>query len=126
MSNEPSTPYTVYTAIIDQLVNQTSRGLSERMVRESGVHSNAPWHDEMNKFVFPLDRAQRNTLADMLKQERIGAIHDVLAVLTWWMTCRDVQLTFRGQPMPKGVEGGLHYDYIGRLQDWEWPKEPPR
>jgi len=126
MPPDPATARETYTAIIDELVNETSRGVHERLVRESGVYSNGPWHDAMNRFVSSLDKAQRGTLADMLRQERIGAIHDVLALLTWWMECRDVRLTFRGEAMPTGIEGGLHKDFVGRLQDWEWPEDRPR
>jgi len=49
-------------------------------------------------------------------------MHDVLAVLTWWTNCQDVALTFRGEAMPVEQSGmGLHGDYIGRLDGWEWP-----
>jgi hypothetical protein len=59
----------------------------------------------------------------MLSEARDGTIHDVLAALTWWMTARDVGLTFRGEPMPFELSGeGLHGDYIGRRDGWEWPK----
>ncbi|MGB7330846.1 MAG: DUF6547 family protein, partial [Terriglobales bacterium] len=66
---------------------------------------------------------QRLQLAQMLHDERIAGIHDVLAVLSWWVVARGVGFTFRGEPMPVGFEGGLHHDYIGRLNDWEWPKD---
>jgi hypothetical protein len=62
----------------------------------------------------------------MLREERSGAVHDVLALLTWWIQCWDVPLTYRGEPMPVGVEGGMHNDYVGRLEgDWDWPNEWP-
>jgi hypothetical protein len=61
-------------------------------------------------------------LSEMLQEERDGAIHDVLAALTWWITARGVGLTFRGQPMPVELSGmGLHGDYVGRRDGWAWP-----
>jgi hypothetical protein len=121
---EPSTPVEAYKAIIDQLVEETTPGVSERLLRESGVYSKAPGDVAANEFVKSLTVEQRLLLADMLHRERMGAIGGTLAVLTWWLLCRDVGLTFRGQPMPFELSGeGLHGDYIGRLDDWQWPKD---
>lgn len=123
-NSEPSTPVEAYKAIIDQLVEETSRCVSERLVRESGIYSNAPAETKANEFVACLSHEQRQMLASMLRQERVFAIHDVLAALTWWMCCRDVGLTFRGASMPFELSGmGLHGDYIGRLDGWSWPSE---
>lgn len=69
-----------------------------------------------------LSPSQRSILAGMLSQERRGAMHDVFAELSWWISCRDVALTYRAEVMPVDQSGmGLHGDYIGRLDDWEWP-----
>ena len=60
----------------------------------------------------------------MLLQERWGAIHDVLAVLTWWMSSEGLAFTFQGEPMPADLSGmGLHGDFAGRRQGWEWPND---
>lgn len=59
----------------------------------------------------------------MLQAERDGAIHDVLAVLSWWIDCRDVGFAVDGEPMPVSLSGtGLHGDYVGRRDGWQWPK----
>lgn len=121
---EPSTSIEAYKAIIDQLVEETTPGLSERLLRESGIYSKSARLPAANEFVKSLTGEQRNLLAEMLHHERIGAIHGTLAVLTWWLVCREVGLTFRGQPMPFELSGeGLHGDYMGRLDGWQWPKE---
>jgi hypothetical protein len=123
-SPRPTTPIDAYKAIIDHLVDQTTNGLTERLVRESGKYSNAVDSEKFNAFVASLTQEQRELLATMFREERIGAIHDVLAFLTWWLLCRDVGLTFGGEPMPFELSGmGLHGDYIGRLHGWEWPSE---
>ena len=119
-------PIDTYMAIIDQLVSETSHGVSERLVAEDGIWSRAPREDAANEFVRSLSTDQRGMLARMLHKERTGAIHDVLALLTWWILTQDVALTFRGEPMPTDLSGmGLHGDYVGRLADWEWPNEAP-
>jgi hypothetical protein len=121
---EPSTPLEAYKAIIDQLVEEVTPGISERLVREAGIYSKAPGDAAANEFVRSLTVEQRTTLAQMLHEERVGAVFDVLSRLTWWLGCRSVGLTFNGQPMPFELSGeGLHGDYLGRSNGWEWPKE---
>jgi hypothetical protein len=121
---EPSTPLEAYKAIIDQLVDEVTPGISERLVREDGIYSKALDQAAANEFVRSLTVDQRKILAQMLHEERAGAIAGVLSRLTWWLCCRDVGLSFKGQPMPLELSGeGLHGDYIGRCDGWEWPKE---
>jgi hypothetical protein len=122
-NTEPSTPLQAYRAIIDQLARDTSVGVSERLIRESGIYSRAPDQAAANEFVRTLTPLQRALLAEMLHHERVAAIHDALAVLTWWATCQDIALTFRGEPMSVELTSGegFHGDYIGRCHGWEWP-----
>ena len=120
--HDPSNPIDAYKAIIDQFVDETRRfGASSRVV-EKGIFSNAPSHREFNEFIGSLSERQRELLSRMLQEVRDGAIHDVLADLTWWIIARGVGLTFRGEPMPVDLSGmGLHGDYVGRRDGWEWP-----
>jgi hypothetical protein len=121
---EPTTAIDAYKAIIDQLVDETSNGVSERLLRESGIYTKAQGESAANEFAQSLTEQQRELLATMLRQERVGAIHDVLTALTWWRACREVGWTFRGITMPFDLHGmGMHGDYIGRLDDLEWPSE---
>ena len=102
--------------IIDQLVEYTS-GVAEKLIREEGIFSRSLNAKDQNAFVNSLTLEQRELLAEMIRDERISAIGMVLSDLTWWLTCRDVGLTFRGKPMPFGLSEGIHGDYIGRLDD---------
>ena len=121
---QPSRPIEAYKAIIDHFVTEASRGIPERLVVEEGIWSRSPNEEAANTFVQSLSIEQRRTLARMLHDERTGAIHDVLAHLTWWITTCSVGLTFRGEPMLVGLSGmGLHGDYVGRLNGWEWPQD---
>jgi len=117
-----SRPIDAYKAMIDQLVTETSHGVHEKLVVDEGVWLKTPHEEAANAFVRSLSNEQRRMLARLLHDERTSAIHDALAVLTWWILSRGVGLTFRGEPMPTELSGeGLNGDYIGRLADWEWP-----
>ena len=120
--NKPTTPIDAYKAIIDQLVGEVRLAGPSRHVAESSFYSKAAAHRRFNAFIRKLSPKERNLLSEMLQEARDGAIHDVLAALTWWITTRDVGLTFRGEPMPVELSGmGLHGDYVGRREGWEWP-----
>ncbi len=121
--DSPTTPLEAYKAIIDKLVNETRLYGSGPHVAEHGIFSNAPSHREYNDFIRTLSPTHRALLARMLSDERDSGIGAVLADLTWWITARNVGLTFHGEPMPTELSGeGLHGDYIGRRDGWEWPK----
>jgi hypothetical protein len=120
--NEPNTPLDVYKAIIDQLVEETRLLGSSSHVAERQFFSKAPAHREYNEFIRSLSGQQPELLSRMLQEERDGTIHDVLAALTWWISVRDVGLTFRGKRMPVDLSGmALHGDFVGRRDGWDWP-----
>ncbi|HWX92248.1 MAG TPA: DUF6547 family protein [Terriglobales bacterium] len=121
---QPSRPIDAYKQIIDQLVTETSHGVREKAVVRETAFPDLSDDRVFNPFIKSLSTGQRQMLAQMLHAERVAAIHDALAVLTWWVLARGVGLTFRGEPMPVELSGaGLHGDYIGRLDDWQWPKD---
>ena len=121
---QPSRPIDAYRQIIDQLVTETSHGVREKAVVQENAFPNLSDDRVFNPFIKSLSTGQREMLAQMLHAERVAAIHDALAVLTWWVLARGVGLTFRGEPMPVELSGaGLHGDYLGRLDDWQWPKD---
>jgi len=123
-SPEPTNAREAYQAIIDQLVKEDSEGVAAALVEKEGIYCRSVDSGPFNVLVQSLSKEDRKLLAGMLNEERRGAIHDVLALLTWWINCRDVALSFRGEPMPVELSGmGLHGDYIGRLDGWEWPEE---
>jgi hypothetical protein len=116
------TPDAAYKSIIDQLVNDTRLRGAAHQVLKNGIFSNAPSHRKFNEFIGSLSDGQRKVLSRMLQEEREAAIHDVLADLTWWIDCRGVGWTLRGELMPIDQSGmGLHGDYVGRRDGWEWP-----
>jgi hypothetical protein len=124
----PTTPTDTYKAIIDQLVHETRLSGYGSFVEATGKFSNAPDHHDFNEFISSLSIKQRHQIALMLQIERDNTIHDVLANLSWWITCRNVSLTVDGNTMPVELSGmGLHGDFVGRRDGWDWPNEsnPP-
>ncbi|QDT92834.1 DUF6547 family protein [Gimesia algae] len=120
----PQTALNVYQAIIDEFVGKTRLYGSSSSVGECGVFSKAPDHAKYNEFIETLNPTQRLILSEMLQEERDDAIHDLLASLSGWIDCQDVGLTYQGKPMPVDLSGmGLHGDYVGRRDGWEWPSE---
>jgi hypothetical protein len=115
-------PVEAYKAIIDQLVMETSRSVTQRLVTEQGSFPETSDNAVFNPLVRSLTPEQRGLLGDMLLHERWSAIHDVLAVLAWWMSSEGLAFTLEGEPMPVELSGmGLHGDFVGRRQGWEWP-----
>ena len=51
-----------------------------------------------NQLIGSLTPEQRKLLGEMLHEERAGTIHDVLAMLTWWILSQGLGFTFRGEP----------------------------
>ncbi len=121
-SETPSSrPVDAYKQIIDDLVSDTP-SLGARLILEHGIYSKAPDAEKLNELVGSLTPEQCKVLARMLTEERSSAMHDVLAAITWWIDCRGLGLTYDGKPMPVQLSGmGMHGDYAGRLDDWEWP-----
>jgi hypothetical protein len=56
--------------------------------------------EEFNDFIDSLSPTQVDLPVQMLRRERMSAVHDVLVRLTWWIDCGEVALTYRAEPMP--------------------------
>ena len=114
-----------YRDIIDQLVGETRTysAFAKRAVENNSFPAESE-QSAYNKLISSFSEEQRALLSEILLQERNNAIHDVLAVLSWWIDCRGVGLTVDGQPLTVDLSGmGLHGDYVGRINGWEWPSE---
>jgi hypothetical protein len=113
-----------YEKIIDQLVSETRTN----SVYAKRVAENLPFPVEseqsaFNDLLLSLTNEQRKLLSEILLEERNSSIHDVLAVLSWWMQCRGVGLSVNDKLMKSGISGmGMHGDYIGRINNWVWPE----
>lgn len=83
----PETAIDAYKAIIEEFVNETRRYGASAHVATRGIFSKAPAHREFNELIGTLSLEQRELLSRMLQEERDAAIHDLLAVLSWWIDC---------------------------------------
>jgi hypothetical protein len=121
--NTDDNPAEIYKAIIDQLVDQTRLGsvLAMRAFENKAFPSESG-QSSFNELLASLTDHQRTVMSQVLRAERESTIHDVLALLSWWIECRGVGLSVKGQPMPVDFSGeGLHGDFVSRCDDWSWP-----
>lgn len=122
---DPVAQISVYRDIIDQLVSETR--MYSALAKRAEENEPFPVESEQsdfNKLLSSLTQQQQALLSKILLKERHGAIHDTLAALTWWIDSRGVGLTVNGRPMPVDLSGmGLHGDYVGRADGWEWPSD---
>ena len=123
--DKPKTALDAYKSFIDELVScAKERGGGPRLAELGNLILESKADEKAFKKLFSqLSSSQRDLLVRVLQNERQGAIHDVLAALTWQIDCNGFALTFHGEPM-QYIEGGLHYDFIGRASGkWDWPSK---
>jgi hypothetical protein len=124
--------YEAYKKFIDILVEDAlTRGEGTCLKNGGKIMPPSLVDKDANKntysnFFESLDDVQKKLLITLLQEARIEAFHDVLAQLTFHIDCHGFGMTFNGQPMPVGIEGGLHQDFIGRLDGgYKWRENPP-
>jgi hypothetical protein len=122
---EPSSPREAYKAVIDEFVADVTDSQRDHRLVDSGEYSPAAGHESANAFVRSLTKEQREVLAAILRDQRISAVASALSTLTWWVTCRNLAITFRDDPVPFGLtEEGFHGDFVARCEGWEWLDGP--
>jgi hypothetical protein len=109
----------LYKSLIDKLVNACREGQGRigpnRAI--SGVwNKNAtetfiPEQHRMNLLLLRLSDAERVVLAEMLSNSFQAGVFETLKVLE----------TAKIKPFEIGYEGSPFEDFIGRINDWEWP-----
>ncbi|MBV8658452.1 MAG: hypothetical protein JO142_11560 [Burkholderiales bacterium] len=97
-------------------------GVHRRWVVEKGSYPSIPENQRVNELLASLSAQQREVIAEMLIDARVGGVHDALVVLNDRMALQsgryaenDVQMAFQ----PFGSE--LYYDYISRREGEDWP-----
>ena len=108
-----------YREFIDGLVEVSDSIQAGRI--ESGFRQPEPSAEqkEIEEFVFSLTDKQKAILANMLRHEKTGGIHDALAFFEGEeYTISDPSgRSFTGSPY-----ADLHFDYVARLEGDSWPK----
>jgi len=118
---ENNSPIKVYQKLIDDFVEMTNSNRYDGIVNQKS-YSHAKGDEKYNEFLSELNESQRKILVNIIDRERESVVHDILAELTWWIDCEELTICHRGIDLPKYFEGGLHYDYIGRINGWKWPE----
>ncbi len=109
-----------YREMIDSLVEMCRNGqgqIGANRVRKGVWNQYAtvdsiPEQHEINLFLARLSESEREILAGMLAQEVETGVFETLKVLE----------QFQIEPFQTGYEGSPYNDFIGRLDDWEWPE----
>jgi hypothetical protein len=110
-----------YRDMIDQLVRMCQDGqgqIGARKVHEGVWNRNAgqgslPEQHRINLLLQQLSPSDRETIADLLRQEVVTGVFETLKVLE----------EFQIEPFTEGYEGSPYHDFVGRLSDWSWPED---
>jgi hypothetical protein len=110
----------VYRDMIDELVQVCKHGqgqIGARRARAGVWNGNAtpefiPDQYAINALLKRLSVEDREVIAGMLAHAVETGVFETLKVLE----------TFEIEPFKDGYEGSPYNDFIGRLDDWSWPK----
>lgn len=113
-------PTDEHKRFIDTLVKYTP-SLSSRLVRDKCIFSKAPDEKPYNEFVRRLSPDDRELLAQMLQNERIGAFHDALVHLHEACVLNGWKITKDNNEIPSEPFGyTMFQEYITVLEDGSW------
>ena len=110
-----------YRDVVDELVAMCREGqgqIGARRARDGVWNQNATAEylsdqHEINDLLARMSAADREVLAKMLAWEVVTGVFETLKVL------EQLQVP----PFEDGYEGSPFNDFIGRLDDWEWPQD---
>jgi hypothetical protein len=113
-------PSEIYRRTIDRLVHACRDGqgqIGSDRVRAGVWHKYAdaarmPDQWAINELLARLSEHDRDILAEMLADEFRNGVHETLVVL------HEQKIV----PFEDGYEGTPFHDFIGRLNDWDWPE----
>lgn len=88
--------------------------------RKDGVESQWVLNDRYAALA-SLTPGQKEFVAQLLQEARIGGIHDTLAYMNEMMDLDGLALSRNGIPMPHDEFASLHYDFMARCDGAEWP-----
>ncbi len=110
----------IYRKLVDELVRVCKEGQGQIGARRvlAGVWNQSatpdfiPDQHAINLLLKRMSPADRETLAGMLAQEVVTGAFETLKLLE----------QFQIEPFKEGYEGSPYNDFIGRLNDWQWPE----
>ena len=121
-----------YRRLMDKIVDRAKGSVTVTRIRNHG-HGEHPLAGQevtlrgaaakRRDLVLSLSPDQRETLCDILLEERRGAFHDILALLEDEIALDELQLVKHGSDVGAVREESLHYDFVCRLEGDDWPGE---
>lgn len=119
-----------YRRLMDEIVERARTSVTARRIRENG-HGERPLAGQevtlqgaearRHDLSMALSAPQRETLCEMLDNERQTAFHDLLALLEDAIALDDLQILQHGADIGAAREETLHFDFICRIEGDPWP-----
>jgi hypothetical protein len=117
MPSKPQVYRDVIDALVDMCKNVQGQVGPDRARRglwnQNATSEFIPDQHEINLFLARLSPKDRETLAAMLEHQVEVGVHQTLAILG------DHGI----EPFVEGYEGAAYNDFVGRMQEWEWPEK---
>ena len=110
-----------YKEFIDGLVLRKN-GVKSKWVKNKS-YPETDNNKKINKFLSELSDNQREILADMLNDSRIGGIHDTLAYIDNLMDINKIDIKIDSVPIYNNEFESMHFDFICRCNNDKWPDE---
>ncbi len=110
----------LYKAFIDGLVERKD-GVLRKWILVKG-YPNTDENKKINELLTVLSEEQKNVVAKMVLDARIGGIHDTLAYINEKMDCDNLVMLQEGEVFPYEYFSSMNYDFIARCEDDEWPE----
>ena len=110
----------LYKAFIDGLVERKD-SMTAFCVKGDGFPKTED-NKAKNEFLAALTPEQKGVLAEILQEEHIEGIYTTLAYINKMMDLDGLELHQDGESYPNDYFESLHYDFISRCNEDEWPE----
>lgn len=108
----------LYQNLIDELVKMSRECVDANNVKMGNVPADDS--ESINAVLEKLSDTDRNVLAEFILGAYSSAIFDVLDLLEWYASCKDMKISIEGETLPTDKFEGMQNDFIGRRDGWEW------
>lgn len=111
----------LYQNLIDEFVAMSRKCVDADNVIKGfvpGIDS-----EGINAVLEKLSEEDRAILAKFVLDAYSSAVFDVLDLLEWYASCKNMKISIEGEILPTSHFEGIQNDFIGRRDGWEWPEE---
>lgn len=114
-----------YDAFLAAMVELSQTSVFASRLRTQGHAERPNWRelplppaeDQRRRFASSLTAEQRDMIARLLLDERLGAVHGVLSWLEWAKTCEDLALRDGEEDFGQACRETFHGDFIAKLPE---------